>query len=70
MKRVMTLQSVLHLWYVVEDTTMVYLREGSNIIARGRWYQDNILRYMNHEVLCFTKNNETDTLSVKLRGAD
>lgn len=70
LKRRMTLQTILYLWYVVEDTTMVYLREGNNIIARGHWYQDNILRYKDHEVLCFTKNNETDTLSVKLRGAD
>lgn len=53
---------------LVTDSTMVYLREGSNITARGHWYQDNILRYLEREVVCFTVNNETNTLSVKLRG--
>ena len=55
---------------IVHDDTMVYIQEGSNIVARGRWMQDNILRYSDHNVLSFCVNNETHTLRVKVRGAD
>lgn len=64
----MTLNDIILLPGIVRDSSMVYLREGSNITARGHWYQDNILRYLGREVVCFTVNNETNTLSVKLRG--
>lgn len=70
----MTLSDIFSAVYIdgciIKDSTLVYLREGNNIIARGHWYQDNIMRYSKQEVLCFTINNETHTLSVKLRGAD
>lgn len=66
----MSLFDIIMCISLVTDSTMVYLREGNNIIARGHWYQDNILRYIGQGVICFTVNTETNTLSVKLRGAD
>lgn len=53
---------------IVADDTTVYIQEGDQIAARGKWFQDNILRYNDHEVLSFLVNNETHTLRVKVRG--
>lgn len=68
----MTLSDILMIEYVsnkvVKDDTLVYIQEGSNIVARGKWFQDNILRYSDHEVLNFQVNLETHTLRVKVRG--
>lgn len=68
----MTLSDILMIEYVsnnvVKDDTLVYIQEGSNIVARGKWFQDNILRYSAHEVLNFQVNLETHTLRVKVRG--
>lgn len=53
---------------LMDDSTMVYIQEGDQIAARGKWFQDNILRYLDHEVQSFLVNNETHTLRIKVRG--
>ena len=53
---------------LMDDSTMVYIQEGDQIAARGKWFQDNILRYHDHEVQSFLVNNETHTLRIKVRG--
>lgn len=53
---------------LVDDDTMVYIQEGSNIVARAHWYHDHVLNYSDHEVLSFSVNQETHTLRIKVRG--
>lgn len=69
----MTLTDIFLIIYpaaIVNDDTMIYIHQGANIVARGHWMVDNILRYSDHEVLQFSLNNQTNTLSVKVRCID
>lgn len=53
---------------LVDDSTMVYIQEGSNIVSRAHWYHDNILRFHDYDVISFSYNSETHTVRIKVRG--
>ena len=66
----MTLSEFLFDSSAIPEDVLIYIHMGNNIIARGHWYQDNIQRYSDHEVLIITFNTQTNTLSVKVRCID
>ncbi|MCI9463399.1 MAG: hypothetical protein HFI48_05875 [Lachnospiraceae bacterium] len=39
-----------------KDNTEICIRQGDNfhVIARGKWYEDHMLNYLNYEVESFT----------------
>lgn len=40
---------------LIKDDTEVFIRgRNFHVLAHGNWYQDNILKYMDCEVECFT----------------
>lgn len=41
---------------LIDDSTEIVIRqgEGFNTLARGNWYQDDILAYEDHEIESFT----------------
>lgn len=50
----MTLKKV-HDLGLIDDNTVVWVRGADlHLITSGNWYQDNILKYMDAELECFT----------------
>lgn len=51
----MTLEKINEMG-LIDDSTEIVIREGEGFatLARGNWYQDDILAYENHEVESFT----------------
>jgi len=50
----MTVEKVLELG-IVDDSTNVYIRDKDmNTLAKGNWYEDGILHYLNEQVESFT----------------
>lgn len=51
----MTLEKINEMG-LIDDRTEIVIREGEGFgtLARGNWYQDDILAYEDHEVESFT----------------
>ena len=45
---------------LINDETLIYIRDDFSLVALGNWYQDNILNYHDIEISAFTwqDNNE------------
>lgn len=45
---------------LINDETLIYIRDDFSLVALGNWYQDNILKYHDIEISAFTwqDNNE------------
>lgn len=45
---------------LINDKTLIYIRNDFTLVALGNWYQDNILNYHDIEISAFTwqDNNE------------
>lgn len=45
---------------LINDKTLIYIRNDFTLVALGNWYQDNILKYHDIEISAFTwqDNNE------------
>lgn len=51
----MTVQRIFEETGLIDDNTMIYIRKGFfQVVSKGNWYQDNILKYENREVESFT----------------
>lgn len=56
----MTLRKIFDLG-LVNDDTEVWVRDPDlHVLAHGNWYQDNILEYLDHEVECFTWQDDNN----------
>lgn len=54
-KKEMTVQRIFEETGLIDDNTMICIRKDFlHALARGNWYQDNILKYENREVKSFT----------------
>lgn len=50
----MTLEKIYEMG-LIKDNTEIYIRDKNmGVIARGNWYQDNVLDHMKDEIECFT----------------
>ena len=46
---------------LIKDSTEVWVRDDDlNVLAHGNWYQDNILKYLDHELECFTWQDDNN----------
>lgn len=50
----MTLSKICEMGLVNDDTEIYIKNENACVIARGNWYQDNVLDHMKDEIECFT----------------
>jgi len=51
----MTVNKIFEETGLVDDNTELFIRDSDfQVLARGSWYQDNILGYGEHEVESFT----------------
>lgn len=48
----MTVKEIFEL-RLIKDTTIVWIRNDLKVVARGNWYQDNILYQIDREVESF-----------------
>lgn len=57
----MTLENLLiNYSELINDETLIYIRDDFSLVALGNWYHDNILKYHDIEISAFTwqDNNE------------
>lgn len=56
----MTLRKIFDLG-LINDDTEIWIRDlDSHVLAEGNWYQDNVLKYMNAELECFTWQDDNN----------
>lgn len=55
----MTVKTIIEMIELVDDDTEVIIRsKDMHMLTRGNWYQDNILRWMEQKVECFTAQDD------------
>ena len=56
----MTLSKIYELG-LINDNTEIWVRDPDMyILAHGNWYQDDVLKYMNTELECFTWQDDNN----------
>lgn len=50
----MKLGNLLNYSELINDKTLIYIRNDFTLVALGNWYQDNILNYNDIEISAFT----------------
>lgn len=50
----MTLEKIFDAELIKGDTEIYIRDKGMNLIAQGRWFQDNVLDHIEDEIECFT----------------
>lgn len=50
----MKLGNLLNYSELINDKTLIYIRNNFTLVALGNWYQDNILNYNDIEISAFT----------------
>ena len=63
----MTLENLLiNYSELINDETLIHIRDGFSLVALGNWYQDNILKYSNIEISSFIwQNNDEFYIDLK-----
>lgn len=56
----MTLRKILELG-LIDDNTEVWVRDPDmRVLTHGNWYQDNVLKYLDSELECFTWQDDNN----------
>lgn len=56
----MTLRKIFDLG-LINDDTEIWIRDlDSHVLAEGNWYQDDILKYLDHVLVSFTWQDDNN----------
>lgn len=61
----MTVYDIFYDETLVNDSTVVRIQKGTNNLATGNWFNDNILAFEDRQVLSLLWSNDTLTIKIK-----